>query len=73
MESRDSDLEENFEVGISCNVISLDWRKDKYVVGLNSRQLLVVMIHRVKYIESISSRASVGQSGNITELLKHSY
>lgn len=37
MESRDSDLEENFEVGISCNVISLDWRKDKYVVGLNSR------------------------------------
>ena len=60
MESRDSDLEENFEVGISCNVISLDWRKDKYVVGLNSRQLLVVMIHRVKYIELISSRASGG-------------
>ena len=48
-------------------------------MSLGSRQpasqLLVdvVMIHRVKYIESISSRASVGQSGNITELLKHSY
>ena len=47
-------------------------------MSLGSRQpaseLLVdvVMIHRVKYIESIS-RASVGQSGNITELLKHSY
>jgi len=48
-------------------------------MSLGSRQpvsqllVVVVMIHRVKYIESISSRASVGQSGNITELLKHSY
>jgi len=33
----------------------------------------VVMIHRVKYVELISSRASWGRSGNITELLKHSY
>jgi len=32
----------------------------------------VVMIHRVKYVELISSRASWGRSGNITELLKHS-